>query len=334
MRMEFPPFHKPGRPADRSRLEALGMAQAAAVSAETTADAAEPTVSSTDPRSAAQLRRAADRQQDHAANAQERRRIHRHPVSVEATVSFLTRPCNMSGNLENLSRSGARFRASGSLPEGSSHPVELIFTLAGYSFRQTGVVRWNRNGCLGVQFAPMSYLRSRELDEALMLAAIENEPRETESNVSQPEVSNDSHCIVTEEVIEPPTDRTMELAPTRPARERRAHPRLPVALIAAIYLVQCSIRYNGEVENLSLGGCLLRMERRTPLSLFTRVEVSFFHQGMPFRVAGVIQVLHGSERVGIRFLDISPRTGAKLAELMAELEDAQNSEATRGKDNA
>ena len=328
MRMEFHPSHKPDQPAAQCRLEALGKAQAAAVSAETTADATEPAVPSAGLRSATPLRRAADRQHDHAANAPEHRRIHRHPVSVEATISFLTRPLNMSGKLENLSRIGARFRASGSLPEGSSHPVELVFTLAGFRFRQTGVVRWNRNGCLGVQFAPMSYLRSRELDEALMLAAIENEPRATESNVSQPEVSSDSHHTVTEEVIEHPTDRTMELAPTRPARERRAHPRLPVAFIAAIYLVQCSIRYNGEVENLSLGGCLLRMERRTPLSLFTRVEVSFFHLGMPFRVAGVIQVLHGSERVGIRFLDISPRTGAKLAELMDELE------AARGEDKA
>ena len=59
------------------------------------------------------------------------------------------------------------------------------------------------------------------------------------------------------------------------------------------------------------------------------METEFKLDGMPFRLAGVVQSLHDKFTVGIRFLDMSPRKREQLQELMqeiAEMKEAANRE--------
>jgi len=69
-----------------------------------------------------------------------------------------------------------------------------------------------------------------------------------------------------------------------------------------------------------VGGCRIHTDHHLQVGIYTRVEAGFYHLGLPFRVGGVIQVLHGPNEVGIRFLDVTERIGLKLADLMSQIE--------------
>jgi c-di-GMP-binding flagellar brake protein YcgR len=53
------------------------------------------------------------------------------------------------------------------------------------------------------------------------------------------------------------------------------------------------------------------------------VETEFRIGGLPFRLGGVIQVVHDRDRrnVGIRFLDVSARKREQVEQLIEEIEE-------------
>jgi hypothetical protein len=57
------------------------------------------------------------------------------------------------------------------------------------------------------------------------------------------------------------------------------------------------------------------------VGIYTRVEAEFRLEGLPFRLGGVIQAIHDRNTVGIRFLDVSERKLAQVAQLIDEIEE-------------
>ena len=113
-----------------------------------------------------------------------------------------------------------------------------------------------------------------------------------------------------------------EPSAVKPApRERRAQQRLPVDTSVVIHMVRAGSELPGRILDLSLGGCRIRTAEPFPVGIYTRVESEFHVQGLPFRLAGVIQAIHDRGRllVGIRFLDMSERKREQLQQLIAEL---------------
>lgn len=106
----------------------------------------------------------------------------------------------------------------------------------------------------------------------------------------------------------------------RERRERRAQLRHAVDASAAIVLVHSGSRLSGWILDLSLDGCRIRTDARFPVGIYTRVEAEFRVDGLPFRLGGVIQAIYDRQLVGIRFLDVSERKRAELAQLMVEIE--------------
>lgn len=256
-----------------------------------------------------------DRQQTNQQNSWRERRIEvRQETAVEASVNFLVRALELRGHLENLSLSGARFAATAACPRGAGHLVELSFRLEGHSFRLASVVQWNDGNRLGLQYEPLSERRRQELQHALVLESVRQSIEQEGPEGSWTET------LHPEAATAPVLDPLAALAGAEGWQERRAHRRVGVELPAAIYLINSNVKLNGSVENLCLGGCRIHTDQRVQVGIYTRIEVLFFHQGMPFRVAGVIQVLHKPNEVGIRFLDVTERIGAKLTDLMQELE--------------
>jgi c-di-GMP-binding flagellar brake protein YcgR len=111
----------------------------------------------------------------------------------------------------------------------------------------------------------------------------------------------------------------------RPARvvgrERRAQARHSVDTHAVIYLIDVAARIPGRILDLSISGCRIRADERFPVGIYRRVETEFKVDGLPFRLAGVVQSLHDKFNVGIRFLDMSPRKRDQLTQLMEEIEE-------------
>lgn len=105
--------------------------------------------------------------------------------------------------------------------------------------------------------------------------------------------------------------------------ERRADPRYAVEGPAAIVIIEQGVGFRCSVLDLSLSGCRLRTSLRFPGSAWDRVEVSFKLRGISLRFNGQIQWIDGRQKVGIRFMNLTPRRRAELSEILAEVE-AQN----------
>ncbi|MDR3793169.1 MAG: PilZ domain-containing protein [Terracidiphilus sp.] len=103
-------------------------------------------------------------------------------------------------------------------------------------------------------------------------------------------------------------------------RERRAEPRQPVDLTAAIYPIERGGKFNGHLKDLSLSGCCVHTDALLDVEIHAHVEAGFYYMGMPFRVGGVIQGIYGPQETGIRFVDVTERIREKLQWLMGEIE--------------
>ena len=80
-------------------------------------------------------------------------------------------------------------------------------------------------------------------------------------------------------------------------------------------------RLRGRILDLSLSGCRIRTDERFPVGIYTRVETEFQLEGLPFRLAGVIQAIHDKRTVGIRFLDMSSRKREHVEELIEDIRE-------------
>jgi c-di-GMP-binding flagellar brake protein YcgR len=110
-------------------------------------------------------------------------------------------------------------------------------------------------------------------------------------------------------------------APALPkGRDRRSQSRCGVDSSAIIHLINIASRLNGRILDLSANGCRIETEQRFPVGIYTRVEVEFGLEGLPFRLGGVVQSIHNRNQVGIRFLDLSERKREQVAQLIEELE--------------
>jgi c-di-GMP-binding flagellar brake protein YcgR len=109
-------------------------------------------------------------------------------------------------------------------------------------------------------------------------------------------------------------------------RDRRAYPRLPVDATAAVFFIDVRAQIAGRILDISLGGCRIRAQQRFPVGIYRRVETEFKLDGMPFRLAGVVQAVHDRFTIGIRFLDMSSRKRDQLAQLMADIEETKSRE--------
>ena len=106
-------------------------------------------------------------------------------------------------------------------------------------------------------------------------------------------------------------------------RDRRCSTRHAVDTGATIHFIDVRARVSGRVLDLSMSGCRIRTWERFQVGIYRRVEVEFNVDGLPFRLAGVVQALHDKFTVGIRFLDMSGRKRDQLAQLMEEMDQTR-----------
>lgn len=107
------------------------------------------------------------------------------------------------------------------------------------------------------------------------------------------------------------------------ADDRRRSPRLDCCGNAQLRMVNLEsadpIQFHGKILNLSLIGCCVETERPVALRVMDRLEVYFQLNGMPVLVMGVTRAIHSPHRIGIEFLDVSPRKQDQIRFLVSEL---------------
>ena len=108
-------------------------------------------------------------------------------------------------------------------------------------------------------------------------------------------------------------------APQPVARNRRNQERHSVDTTATLYLVKIASKLTGKILDLSMSGCRIRTDERFPVGIYTRIEIEFQLEGLPFRLGGVVQSIHDRNHIGIRFLDMSPRKSEQVEQLIEEI---------------
>jgi hypothetical protein len=102
-------------------------------------------------------------------------------------------------------------------------------------------------------------------------------------------------------------------------RERRAHPRYPVDVCAALLLVNHGRSIAGQMIEVSESGCRLRTPFPFTAGIKTQVEIAFRIHGRAFRFDGVVEWAQ-ARHVGVRFVDVPLRRRLELFDLLLESE--------------
>ena len=268
----------------------------------------------------------------------QRRADPRYPLDEEAVLSIVGQSPPMPGRIIDLSQRGCLVQIGKSAAVRPGLPVEIYFKVRGTAFRLRGIAQWViESKAIGVQFANMvprhvdalaEVLREMEATAAIRAEgakklAAERAARETVKPEPDKPMEAASSPTAERAPASEPAAPVSESATPNPAsargRERRQTMRQEVDDSAQIHLVKIRSILKGRILDLSLGGCRIRTDERFPVGIYTRVEVEFHLDGLPFRLGGVIQVIHDRNTVGIRFLDLSERKREQVQDLIEEI---------------
>ena len=271
-----------------------------------------------------------------ASQGQKGRANPRYSVDEDAVLALVSHGMSLKARVIDLSLDGCRVRTGDRFIGKPGRPVEITFKVKGCAFRFSGVVRWSDGQHLvGIHFENMIPRRKAELTEVIeeMAAAaaaraqaahqpvaaavtpgpVVPEPKAVAAQPAEPKAAKAS---------EPPLAVT-ESKPSVAAkpRDRRTQSRHQVDTTAIIFLVRAASQVKGQILDLSAGGCRIRTDERFPVGIYTRVEIEFYLQGLPFRLGGVIQAIHDRSMLGIRFLDLGERKRQQVLDLIEEIEE-------------
>jgi hypothetical protein len=288
----------------------------------------------------------------------------RFSVDEDSVLLLVAHGMPIKARIVDLSLEGCRVRALDPIKVSVRRPVEIAFKANGVAFRFSGVVQWSDGHTqLGIHFANTIPRRKMELAEVIeeMAAAVRAQtvnrlvaakaapepappeiPAVVEAGPVGPVVAQVNEPQIVAEASEPQTvvrtsDPPAESAETeipaeteplvrRPAtpRDRRRQIRHEVDTLATIFLINVGSALRGHILDLSLSGCRIRTDEHFPVGIYTRVEIEFRFQGLPFRLGGVIQAIHNRDTVGIRFLDLSERKRQQVLDLIEEIEQMRS----------
>jgi c-di-GMP-binding flagellar brake protein YcgR len=241
-----------------------------------------------------------------------RRAAERLGVDEDATILLLQTGSLVACRVVDLSLSGCRLRTEERFPVGPRVRIEVHFQVRGLAFRFSGLVQWTDGRRLaGVRFADLPARRKQELAEAL--AEVESALTAKAAAANKPTTVSKPPQAVGQNADASPASAT--------GRERRLQAREGIYAQATIHLINAGSRLTGNILDLSTGGCRIHTEERFPVGIYTRVEVEFSLTGMPFRLGGVVQVIHDRQTVGIRFLEMSERRREQIVQLIEEMRE-------------
>jgi hypothetical protein len=105
--------------------------------------------------------------------------------------------------------------------------------------------------------------------------------------------------------------------------ERRACPRYEVEAYVRLTLVEEARRVESFMIDLSLSGCRLYFKAPHGFTQGLQVEAQFIADGLPLRLAAVVQVCHFPQVVGLRFVNVGARMQERLEWLISEVSEGR-----------
>ena len=229
-----------------------------------------------------------------------------------------TLPCR----LIDISLGGCRVRTERRFAAGALARVDVVLELHGITQRIAGMTQWTgKENQVGIQFLHASALAKNQF-AALLTGLIDEVAAEAVKEAAKEAVASPGAAIAAAAARVALANSTQAASPAKVAEAEAVESGLKESQ-AVIRLLKDGSEMAGDVVDLSLEGCTLRMVRPFNLGIYVRVEVSFHVRGLMFRLAGVSQEILDKCTVGFRFLDVSRRKREELEQVIEELRAAK-----------
>jgi hypothetical protein len=285
---------------------------------------------------------------------QEQRAVPRFQVDDDATLLLVSDGRLVHGRVLDLSLKGCRMRTKERFSAGTDVRVEVTFRVNGIAFRFFGLTQWtNQWNVVGIQFIEVPKRRLTDLAEVVGEVEEEAVARSEMQALEESSIDLDVAPLAAEATMIAPAatigeEQSPDQARIHAVSSHRvnaetfapsaSHPflgsanpgrrvllRQAVDTSATISLIPGGSKQNGLILELSLSGCRIRTEARFAANIYARAEIEFHLEGVPFRLAGVIQAIEDQRLVAIKFLDISERKRTQLAQLIQDIEENHDS---------
>jgi PilZ domain len=108
-------------------------------------------------------------------------------------------------------------------------------------------------------------------------------------------------------------------SPAQELAERRKTQRFACEGTGDVIVLGGALHFAGELRDLSISGCRLKMQAPFTLERGTRVEVLMEVNRVRFRVAAGVRATNRTQGLGLEFMDLSTRCIRLIQELIVEL---------------
>jgi hypothetical protein len=277
-------------------------------------------------------------------DGRDRRAADRYDLN-DAPGSLIHKGKKTACQMVDISLTGCCVRTTLPFTAGSLETVKVTFPIFEMILSIWGATQWVRGGnLLGIQFRHPTARSKNQLAGLLTclidksaaevvkraMAEIVNDPSENPiiqlehppAPDSKPEPESEPEQEVTQAVMESPVPNLDPVtAPVRPALSGGEQVLIMEAgdSPARLTLPGDDSVLTGDVVDLSLTGCLMRLSRLRTVRLKAQAELTFHMQGLPFHLAGVTQQMHDKRTLEIRFTQMSRRSRDDLNQVIGEL---------------
>lgn len=284
------------------------------------------------------------------ADGRDRRVADRYDLN-NAPGSLIHKGARIPCVMVDISLTGCCVRTAEPFMAGALETVKVVFPIFEMILSIWGATQWVRGEhLLGVQFRHPNARSKNQLAGLLTclidksaaevvkkaMAEIVNDPSDNPiiqlehppapASSAEPEPEVDPEPDPAEPVVEPAPAHVEPPPPHRPAL--RSSEQVLIMEVgdspASVTLPGDDSVLGGDIVDLSLTGCLMRLSRPCAIRLNAQAEVSFHMQGMPFRLAGVTREMHDKRTVEIEFLQMSRRSRDDLNQVITELIELSN----------
>ncbi len=249
----------------------------------------------------------------------------------------------------DVSLSGCCVRTEHPFLPGNLANVEVVLPILGMVLRMVGTTQWvTRENLIGIRFLHASARSKNQLAglltgladkeaveevQAAVAAAAESKtsvlavefPEVWLQNLKRDQTSGHNQTSGEGSIQEDPPPATQPVE--KPAKGGEGKAGWDAAQDvkagnwpAILQILKDGSLLHGAIVGLSLDVCRFRAAERFLAGIHIRVEVDFQMCGLPFRLSGVTEDIHDQHTIDLRFLDLSYRKRAELAELIAELQ--------------
>jgi hypothetical protein len=223
----------------------------------------------------------------------------------------------------DISLSGCSLKVDRDFKDGALASVKLILPIHGILLSMWGTTQWVKGArTLGIKFIHPT-ARSRNQLAGLLTCLLDKSAAVVVKKALADAVGRADSLVI--ELEHPPKQEEEQEEVVVPEKRPVLKSEHKVLRLDAgespgmLHMVVEGISLKGDMMDLGLEGCIMKLARDYDLRMDIQVEVEFNARGLPFRLPALTKEMHDGRLAEIHFTAMSKRKQGDLLEVIAEL---------------